>query len=191
MRYTTSCLAAGLALLTLSLPAPVFAQMGGGGGPVTVAASIKSGYAGVKRNLIEAAQAMPESDYGFKPNPDIRAFGQLFGHVANAQFLYCSAARGEENPNMGHNLEELTSKADIVKALQDSFTYCDAAYDALTDDNLQQMTTNPMGRGQIARGAILANNVVHNNEMYGTTAVYMRAHGMVPPSTARRGQRGG
>jgi hypothetical protein len=38
---------------------------------------------------------------------------------------------------------------------------------------------------------MLMNNVVPNNEMFGTAAVYMRAKGMVPPSTERaQGMRG-
>jgi hypothetical protein len=48
------------------------------------------------------------------------------------------------------------------------------------------------GQGKIARAGLLANVVAHSNEMYGTGAVYMRAKGLVPPSTERMGsmQRG-
>jgi len=44
------------------------------------------------------------------------------------------------------------------------------------------------GQNEIARSALLANVVVHSNEMYGTASVYMRAKGLVPPSTERQGQ---
>ncbi len=101
---------------------------------------------------------------------------------------------GVANPVAGRQLEvELTTKADIVKALADSFVLCDAAYASLTDANVSELVTQ--GRGQIARAAILANNNSHDNEMAGTAYVYLRAKGIVPPSTenaaAARGGGGG
>ena len=148
--------------------------------------AVQRGYAGVKQNLTEMAAKMPEGDYTFKPGPapEMRTFGQLFAHVANAQFGSCAAAKGVANPNQGKNLEnELKTKAEFVKALADSFAFCDDAYSALTDQNAMEMVKQ--GQNTIARAALLANNVSHDNEMYGTGAVYMRAKGMVPPSTER------
>ena len=87
---------------------------------------------------------MPEADYTFKPGPapEMRTFGQLFAHVANAQFGSCAAAKGVANPNQGKNLEnELKTKAEFVKALADSFAFCDDAYSALTDQNAMEMVS--------------------------------------------------
>jgi hypothetical protein len=167
----------------------VFAQPPGGGQPLTLTASLNRGYNGVKQNLTEEAAKMPEADYTFKPGPapELRNFGMLFGHVANAQFGSCATALGQPNPNQGHNLEmEAKTKADITKALADSFALCDKAFAALTEQNAMEMVTQ--GQGQIARAALLANVVVHSNEMYGTASVYMRAKGLVPPSTERQQQ---
>ena len=101
----------------------------------------------------------------------------------SSRFL-CAAAKGVANPNQGKNLEnELKTKAGFVKALADSFAFCDDAYSTLTDQNAMEMVKQ--GQNTIARAALLANNVSHDNEMYGTGAVYMRAKGMVPPSTER------
>lgn len=163
---------------------PAIAQPASAGQVVTVAVSIQRGYAAIKTNLTQAAAKMSEADYGFKPSsmPEVRTFGQLFAHVANAQFGSCAAAKGVANPNQGKNLEnELMTKAEFGKALADSFAFCDDAYAALTDGNANEPVTQ--GRGQIARAALLANNVTHNNEMYGTCAVYLRAKNIVPPST--------
>jgi uncharacterized damage-inducible protein DinB len=137
------------------------------------------------------ADKMSEADYAFKPGPapELRNFGQLLGHLANAQFGSCAAALGQANPNQGHNLEnELKTKAAFVKSLNDSFALCDKAFAALTEQNKDEMVTQ--GQGKIARGALLANVVTHGNEMYGTASVYMRAKGLVPPSTERRQMRG-
>lgn len=156
------------------------------GQPLTLTASLNRGYNTVKMNLTEEAAKMPEADYGFKPGPaaELRTYGQLFAHVATSQFGSCAAALGQPNPNQGHNLEaELKTKAEFQKALADSFALCDKAFAALTDQNAMELVKQ--GQGEIARAALLANVVAHSNEMYGTGAVYMRAKGMVPPSTER------
>lgn len=152
-------------------------------GPVSLSVSLQRSYAAIKNNLMLAAEKLPEADYGFKPSSmaEVRTYGQLFGHVANAQFNACSAARGVPNPNMGVNNEQKTVRAEIIKALADSFAFCDPAFAALTEANGAEIMTQ--GRGQVARSAILAGLVAHSNEMYGTAGVYMRAKNVVPPST--------
>lgn len=172
---------------------PAFAQAPAGQ-QVTLATSLQRGYASVKQNLTEELAKMPEADFSFKPGPapELRNFGMLFGHVANAQFGSCSAALAQPNPNQGHNLEtEATTKAALTKALADSFAVCDKAFAALTDQNAMEMVQQ--GQNQVARSAVLAGVVTHSNEMYGTASVYLRAKGLVPPSTERQGQmmRGG
>lgn len=166
--------------------ASAVAQPPPAGQQLTLTASLNRGYNTVKQNLTEMAAKMPDADYAFKPGPaaELRTYGQLFAHVANSQFGSCAAALGQPNPNQGKNLEqELKTKAEFQKALADSFALCDKAFAALSDQNAGEMVKQ--GQGEIARGALLANVVVHSNEMYGTGAVYMRAKGMVPPSTER------
>ncbi len=165
--------------------------------PTTIPAAVQRGYATIKTNLTQAAERMPEADYGFKPSsmPEMRVYGALFAHIAQSQFGTCSAVNGVPNPAMGRQLEvELTTKAAIVAALAESFALCDRAYASLTDGNMSEFVNQ--GRGQIARAAALANNVSHDNEMAGTAYVYLRAKGIVPPSTenaaaARGGGAGG
>lgn len=167
---------------------PAFAQ-GGMMAPqkIGLAAGLTRSYEGVKRNLTEMAEKMPEANYGFSPTPEQRNFGQIFAHVANSQYGACAAAQGVANPNQGKNLEELLkTKAEFVKALADSFAFCDAAFKALTDANAAEMVKQ--GNNEVARGSILAGVIGHNNELYGTGAVYMRLKGMVPPSTERMQQ---
>jgi hypothetical protein len=128
---------------------------------------------------------MPEEHYLLEPNPEIRNFGELFGHVANAQFRACAAAKGEANPNQGKDQELLNkSKAEFVAVLAAAFAYCDPVYVALTDQSAVELVEQ--GNNMVARGYLLANNVAHSNEMYGTSAVYMRLENLVPPSTERR-----
>lgn len=168
--------------------APAIAQPPPAGQQLTLAASLQRGYNNIKMNLTQSADKLSDADYQFKVGSmaETRTFGQLFAHVAQSQFGTCAAVTGQPNPAMGKQLEqELKTKADVTKALADSFTLCDQAFQALTDQNAGEMVKQ--GQGMIARGAALANLVAHSNEMYGTSAAYLRTKGLVPPSTERAG----
>jgi DinB superfamily len=175
----------GLFVLALAVPSAQ-AQMGGAPQTITLAQGMQRSYEGVKRNLTEMAEKMAEADYGFQITKDVRTFGQLFGHVANSQFNACSAARGVANPNQGNDNEKKTTKAEFVKALADSFAFCDEAFKMLTDANATEMMKQ--GQNSVARAAILANVIGHSNEMYGTAIPYYRSKGLIPPSTERAQQ---
>jgi len=155
----------------------------------SMANSAKTMHASIRRNLAEAAELMPASDYAFKPTPDVRSFAQLVGHVAFGNYLMCSQAVGEKSPATG-NYEQMTDKAQLVKALNDSLAYCDRIYEATTDANFNQAATvGGLGpnipQAPTIRGAVLWFNVTHNNEHYGNIIVYLRLKGHTPPSTAR------
>jgi hypothetical protein len=141
---------------------------------------VKASYNNIKNNLTKAADKMSEADYDFKATPDVRNYGQLIGHVADTQLALCGVAKGEQKRG---DAGQKTSKADLVAALKDSFDYCDSAYEALTDADGAQMV-KMFGRDRTKLG-VLDFNVIHDNEMYGTIAVYLRLKGIVPPSSER------
>jgi len=155
----------------------------------SMASSAKTMHSSIRRNMAEAAELMPASEYSFKPTPDVRSFAQLVGHVAFGNYLMCSQAVGEKSPATG-NYEQMTDKAQLVKALNDSLAYCDRIYEATTDANFNQAATvGGLGpnipQAPTIRGAVLWFNVTHNNEHYGNIIVYLRLKGKTPPSTAR------
>ena len=170
------------------------AQGPGPGGPVGIAAGMQQQYNFLKNNLTQSAEMVPEAGSGQKVGTmgEVRTYGQVIGHVAAAQFGQCSGALGVPNPNQGVNLEDPTkSRADLIKALADSFALCDKAFAGLTDANATEMVPNGRG-GQAARAMGLIGMLTHGNEMYGISTVYQRAQNIVPPSTAARGRgRGG
>jgi len=145
-----------------------------------ISAGQKVFYMVVKTNVVKAAQKMPEENYGFKPTPDVRSFGQLIGHVADAQYLFCSLAMGEKNPAPGVEKSK-TAKADLVQALQDAIAYCDKAYDGMTDARAAEVV-KIFGRDG-ARLTTLTINTAHTDEHYGNIVTYMRLKGLVPPSS--------
>ncbi len=150
---------------------------------ISLATGLQRGYNNIKQNLTEMSTKMSEADYVFQPTKDVRTFGQLMGHAANAQFNACSVARGETNPNQGVDNEKKATKAEFVKALADSFAFCDGAFAALTDASAMDFVKQ--GQNEVARAVPLANLVAHSNEVYGTAVPYMRLKGLVPPSTER------
>ncbi len=138
-------------------------------------------YDHVRDNILKAAEEMPEQDYSFQPTPEIRTFGQLVGHIAEAQSHYCSAAAEIQTQ---FNARGKTSKADLVAALKESNDTCDKAYDSVNENNLSR--TVGAGRMQHSKLGILYGNVAHDNEEYGYMSVYLRLKGLVPPSSQPR-----
>jgi uncharacterized damage-inducible protein DinB len=169
-----------LALVTSAAAQPTSSTAG------PVSAAIKQAWDGAKRNISESAEQMPEADYGFRPVDTVRTFGQILAHIAGANYIFCAAARGEHAPHAEDAFEKTAkTKADIVKALNDSLAYCDAAYDKLTDATAAATVELPFGMGRGARAVALIGNTGHLNEHYGNLVTYFRIKGMVPPSSRR------
>jgi len=146
---------------------------------------MQRGYQNIERNLLEAAEKMPDADYAFKPTPEVRPFGQLVAHVALSQFATCAALKGDATPPHKDEKEETTrTKTELVTLLKDSAAYCDPALTALKDEDMTVLTKS--GPNQAAKGLFLIGTLTHGNEMYGTMAVYLRLKGIVPPSTERQ-----
>ncbi len=150
--------------------------------PMTTA--IKAQYELIKGNVTKAAAKMAESDYGFAPTPEVRNFGGLVGHVANANYMICAAAAGEKNPSSGDVEKTATAKADLEKALAASFTYCDGVFAKMTDTAGLEKVKYFLG--EQPKLAVLAMNNAHNMEHYGNIVTYMRMKGLVPPSSESR-----
>lgn len=142
-------------------------------------------YAYTKGDLLKSAQEMPEANYSFKPVDTVRSFGQLVGHVADAQYEFCAAVVGDGKQPPGIEKSK-TSKADLIQALQDAFAYCDQAYNSMTDAHAAEMVK--FFGHDMAKLTILDLNVSHNTEHYGNMVTYLRIKGLVPPSSQQSGQ---
>lgn len=152
---------------------------------------LRNAYMGNRNTILRSAEKMPEENYGMRPGTqqEVRTFGQQVGHVANYNFLWCSQAKGEKNPNAGNNLEKLNTKAEFLKALNDAFAYCDGVYSSLTDASGTEMIDITQESGRQTRNlrmALLILNFAHNNEIYGSVVTYMRMKDIVPSSSEPR-----
>lgn len=182
-----------LALFGASLAGPALAQQAQQPqAPPTTSAFLRNMYNGNKNNIIRSAEKVSEDLYGLRPGPqqEVRTFGQHLAHTANYNFLWCSQAKGEKNPNAGVDLEKtLKTKAEFQKAVTDSFAYCDPVYASLNDENGAQVVEIQQESGRVTRNtrmALLMLNVVHNNEIYGNLVTTMRIKSIVPPSSEPR-----
>jgi hypothetical protein len=163
------------------------------GQKIGLATSLQRGYNGFKTNFTAAAEKMPEADYTFKPGstPEARTFAQVIAHIAQSQFGQCSGLKGVPNPMAGKQLEqELKTKAEVTKALADSFAMCDELFANVTDASATEMVK--AGPNEQTRAASMYGVIVHGNELAGTAYVYLRSKNIVPPPTenAQRGRMG-
>ena len=153
------------------------------GQKMTLSGGMIGTYTFIQRNVLEAAELMPEADYSFKPTPETRPFGQLISHLALTQFNTCSLLQGSPSPKAAEKEETPRSKAALVALLKESAAFCNPLVNAMTDDGMVQLIK--VGPNEGARGLLVNGLTVHGNEMYGTIAVYLRLKGIVPPTTAR------
>lgn len=184
-RFTTLVFAVvALALaLPVAIPSAAVAQEMPAGKTYALAAELLHGYQQVQTNLAGSAEKMPPDQYGFKPTPEIKPFGQLVAHTALAQFGMCAILKGEPNPKKDEKEETTRSKTEAIALLKASTAYCDPLIGALTDASLPELAK--AGPNQVAKGLIATEAIAHGMEMYGTMAVYLRLKGLVPPSTER------
>jgi len=159
-------------------PSAPAAQSAPPANPIT--ASERGFYSFVSTAVVGAAQKMPEENYSFKPTPEVRTFGQLVGHVADASYMFCSQAIGEANT--ANDIEKTkTSKADLVAALKDGVAYCNKAFDSMTDAKGSEMVK--LFNFNIAKLTVFSINTAHTDEHYGNMVTYLRLKGIVPPTS--------
>jgi uncharacterized damage-inducible protein DinB len=138
-------------------------------------------YNGIEMNVLGAAELMPEHLYGYRPVKDVRSFGEIAAHIADAQKALCLGMQGG-NVDLKDELEKsLTTKAAIVGALKDTFAGCRAVITSLSDADAQRLV--PFGQDPDAVATLIAFTISHGNEHYGNLVTYMRMNGIVPPSS--------
>lgn len=170
-----------LGLSLCALPALAAAQAPAAADPNPITSAAKSQFGMVKGYITRSAEKVPEDTYSFKPTPEVRSFGQLIGHIANANFMICSRALGEKSPSADDVEKTKTSKADLQKALADSFAYCDGVFAKMDDKAAVEIVD--FFRAKQPKIAVLNFNTAHDFEHYGNLITYMRLKGIVPPSS--------
>ena len=132
-----------------------------------------------KTDVLRSADKIPDDLWTWRPNDNVRTFGQLFAHIADGQYEFCGVAAGE---TVSKDIEKkMKTKSEIVPALKDAFAYCDNVYAKLTDADAAAIGTF-FGR-KITKLGAMDFNTAHNMEHYGNLVTYMRLKNIVPPSS--------
>jgi DinB superfamily len=134
-------------------------------------------FTGVRRNLETAAELMPADKYGFRLTEGQMTFADWLDHSVERNYADCATLKGEPVPEAGKGPITISSKAPVTQALKDSLAYCAKALESVDD---QKVTSTPQ------MSYAFLHVIVHNNEIYGNLSGYLRANGIVPPSTAAR-----
>lgn len=165
--------------------------------PPTIASVIDRELTIVEKEVVEAAEAMPEEKFDFSPEKlnvpgsdykGVRSFAQQLKHVAAANYLIWSPITGEKAPNTvneGKGPDNMKAKADIVKYLKDSFSFGHKAIATLNSSNLVEPITSSSGK-PTTRLFLATFAAAHAFDHYGQMVEYLRMNGIVPP--ASRGQ---
>lgn len=130
--------------------------------------------------VLNAAKKMPADKYDYKASPEVRSFGGFIGHIADAGINFCSAAGGEKHAPLGAEKSK-TSKDDLVAALTESIAFCDKVYNGMTGASAME-AVKFFGQERTRAGVLFFNNM-HTYEHYGNLVTYMRANGLVPPTS--------
>jgi DinB superfamily len=200
MKLTSLLLTAALSLVATSAYAqaakssPAAAAVPSPSTPPTIASAIDREISIVEKELIDAAEAMPENKFDFSPEKlnlpgsdykGVRTFGEQLKHVAASNYLLWSPITGEKPPdnvNDGKGPDNMKTKADIIKYLKDSFAFGHKAVAALNDSNLVQTVIRP-NKPPTTRLFLATFAPAHCFDHYGQIVQYLRMNGIVPPAS--------
>jgi len=186
-------LIAAATLLALGLAHTASAQgpQGRGGPPAaptitTLAGDVQRDWAIQKELLVNAADAMPDDKFGYKPTPAQRSYGEQIMHVVQIN-QFVAGVLGK-TPAPAINLKAAT-KAEVTTALRQSMDYWEVVLKEFTDQQLNERVAvppGPLGLSASRQRAIYW-CMQHNWDIYGQMVVYLRLNGIVPPASRRGG----
>jgi uncharacterized damage-inducible protein DinB len=143
----------------------------------------------VEKEIVSAADAMPADKYNFAPTQGefkgVRTFAGQVKHLAEANYEFFDGWNAPGTPVKEADIEKLTSKDDIIKALKDSFVYAHGALGTITAANA--FTIEGSGEHKWTRGGMAAFCIAHSEDHYGQMVVYLRMNGIVPPASRQGG----
>jgi len=175
-----------LALVAILAPATAFAQGDAPAQPGGIKGDMLFWITDAENKLAELAEAMPEGKYAWAPGKDVRTAGQVFMHVATAN--YGIPSMWGVKPPEGYDFRtyegSLTKKADIQKALKESFAHVKTSLAAATDADFEK-PVELFGMKTTVRGCYML-LVSHAHEHLGQSIAYARMNEIAPPWTERQ-----
>jgi len=156
----------------------------------TVAEVLDRTVLNMEHDFVPAAEAMPEDKFGFAPTDGefkgVRTFAQQIKHVAAVNYELGAALLETKPPvDIGDESgpDSITSKADILKFLKESFEYVHKAIATINEKNLVASVRSPFGEGSVTRLSLATSVAWHGFDHYGQMVEYLRMNGIVPPAS--------
>ena len=181
-------------MLALALPATVPAQQPSTPPTNPITASFRGRIMGLHRNLAQAFDSIPESKFSYKPTPAQLSIGFIAQHLANDNTFFCNlfgdvkAPLAVEDSTTADSVKAGWPKEKLMAKLKASFTFCESAFDQLTDAKLADqvtMTFNGQSR-QVPRAQMALGHALDVADHYSQIANYMRLNNMLPPTALPR-----
>ena len=143
---------------------------------------VRKDWVATKDLMMKIANEMPEDKFTYKSTPPQRSYGEHIMHVATVNVNFLGLLGGTAKAPAIN--AKATSKAEILKAMSDSFDYGTALIDEQTPESMLQ-TVPARFMGPSTRSRVLYFLVSHTQDVYGQLVVYLRLNGGVPPASQR------
>src|SRR6202140_3606333 len=144
----------------------------------------------VEDEFVPGGEAMPEDKFGFAPTDGefkgVRTFAQQIKHVAAVNYELGAAILEQKSPvDIGEEAgpASITTKADILKYLKESFAYVHKAIATINEKNVVETVRSPFGEGKVSRMGLAISVAWHGYDHYGQMGEYLRMKGIVPPAS--------
>jgi hypothetical protein len=145
----------------------------------------------VEHEVVPAAEAMPEDKFNFAPTQgefkDVRTFAQQIKHIATANYALGAGILAEKPPMdlEGENgPAKITSRADVLQYLKDSFTYLHKALNSINESNVLGQVPSPFDPNRkVSRLGLAVGAIAHPNDHYGQMVEYLRMNNIIPPAS--------
>ena len=157
----------------------------------TIAAVVDREISNVEKQILDAAEAMPEEKFNFTPESlnipgddykGVRTFAGQVKHIAASNYFIWSPLTGDKLPEGlkdGNGPQNLKTKAEIIGFLKESFALGHKAAATLTAENMLQTP----GSSKSTRLRLAVFGVEHAFDHYGQMVEYLRMNGIVPPAS--------
>lgn len=129
-----------------------------------------------KELTLAVAEAMPDENYSFRPNPEEMSFGEQLDHLSRAQAGACARVTDAKSPV---TKPETMDKTSVTKEISTAYDFCISTLGALNDSQLDKMV-GPAGHQMPVREALLS-SMVHAAHHRGQAEVYLRIKNIKPP----------
>ena len=165
----------------------------------TIASILNGQLRGIEREIMGAAEAVPEDKFDFSPatgnipgdfkTPEpVRTLAGQLKHIGEALDAYSAGIMGQKPSSSGENgPQNIKTKQEVIDYLKGAFAKAHSAIDTITSQNATEEMPSPFGgTRKVTRLNLAVQMIGHSNNHYGQIIEYLRMNGIVPPESRPR-----